>query len=461
MIPREGWLGDLVRESKRIANIPVYPGIGVIATHSHLAPAMVFLRSLKKHHPSCKVYLLLADADESAIESTTIATAVRTMVGDVQVVSPYRVTTADLIEDGRSRYGATEWCCALKPALLRYVLAQGHRNACYFDTDMRVYAPMSAAFRQLWTASILLSPHLHEPLPEDGFVPRDSTILRAGTFNGGFVGVRNCAEAHRFLNWWQARVMQYGAIDGLLNHGDQNWLNLVPALFPGCEVNRDPGFNAAYWNIVGKQLTISAGVLHADGAPISLFHYSGAIKNLDNRLSRHETRLSPQYQHIRSVVDVYQEEIAEVAARLPSASRSNSEVHCTPPRTAAHVIDSLQHFRARVAQPELSAEPGSAKWVDVVCESTNQSGQEQSHQEVSFDLVCIASMSQPACSIWMECGRLTVTTLSTGWAQVTRIPIRTPTILGTVDLSVSIVERGAPVPRTAPHAVTTKMRVGF
>jgi hypothetical protein len=73
-------------------------------------------------------------------------------------------------------------------------------------------------------------PHLFAPI-DDGAVPTELDILRAGAYNLGFIALRANAESRRLIKWWQEKLIDHCYVD--LNRGlftDQRWLDLIPGM---------------------------------------------------------------------------------------------------------------------------------------------------------------------------------------------------------------------------------------
>ena len=75
---------------------------------------------------------------------------------------------------------------------------------------------------------------------------------------------------------------------------DQRWLDLVPGMFDGVRILRDPSFNAAYWNIPTRTLTRDPdGRIQVDGDPLRFFHFSGVDVHNPKTISVHQDRIGP------------------------------------------------------------------------------------------------------------------------------------------------------------------------
>ncbi len=98
--------------------------------------------------------------------------------------------------------------------------------------------------------SLVLTPHALSPLPDDGCLPDDLVILRAGLYNLGFAALRDTPRVRFLLQWWDHKLRTLCLEDvhtGVFT--DQKWMDYAPLLVPGTTVLRHMGFNAAYWNL--------------------------------------------------------------------------------------------------------------------------------------------------------------------------------------------------------------------
>jgi len=186
----------------------------------------------------------------------------------------------------------TELSTAVKPFVLRYLLKAGYDRAYYFDPDIEVFAPLDPLTRPLEGADVVLTPHTTEPIPLDGKLPDEITLLRAGAYNLGFIGVARTPSATAMLDWWAERLERYCVNDvaaGLFT--DQKWVDLVPGLVERAAIVRHRGCNVAYWNLHARQLDPADPHRLTTGEPVIFFHYSGFDVRAPRRLSKHQTRI--------------------------------------------------------------------------------------------------------------------------------------------------------------------------
>jgi len=163
----------------------------------------------------------------------------------------------------------------------------------YFDPDIRVLRNLSSVFSLLDESSIALTPHLTAPLIDDGAVPSEITILRAGTYNLGFIAIANTITTHAMLDWWQERL--YDKCRMAQDEGmcvDQKWIDLVPLYFDQVVIIRAPGYNVAYWNLPTRRVARAGSEVSVNGEPGYFFHFSGYNAEEPQRVSKHDTRLS-------------------------------------------------------------------------------------------------------------------------------------------------------------------------
>ena len=242
---------------------------GTIVARNYLPAARVLAESYQRHHPDASFAVLVVDAD--ADERVELAKRAPT----VRILDP---TDLDLDRDEFGRmalaYSVTELCTAVKPWLLRRLLAD-HDVAIYLDPDIEVFAPFGDEVTELALEhGIAVTPHVLEPMPRDGLRPSEADIMASGVFNLGFIGVS--AAATTFLDFWALRLRQ-DAISSITEQlfTDQRWVDNVPAMFPHTVIT-DPGYNVAYWNVYQRPLTRDdTGRPSAAGRSLRFYHYSG------------------------------------------------------------------------------------------------------------------------------------------------------------------------------------------
>src|SRR4051794_4940001 len=103
-----------------------------IVARNYLPHARVFAESLRAFHPECRVTVLVVDGRSEPSDQSRFRT----------------LHLEDIIPDADERrrqtfmYDVTELATAVKPLLLRHLLAEGASSVLYFDPDIEFFAPV-------------------------------------------------------------------------------------------------------------------------------------------------------------------------------------------------------------------------------------------------------------------------------------------------------------------------------
>ena len=170
-----------------------------ICSANHLSKAGVLMGSASECMPDYDRFVVLAEREEIAVRIRSLLPRVS---GTPQLLSVAEIGLPHPVRLG-FQYTVTEFNCALKPYAIRYLFKQGYERVIYLDSDTRIYsrfAEVEALFAD--GCDVIVTPHVTEPLPDDGLHPKNDEILRAGQFNGGFVGFKMGSGADRCLDYW-------------------------------------------------------------------------------------------------------------------------------------------------------------------------------------------------------------------------------------------------------------------
>jgi len=244
-----------------------------IVASNYLAHARVLANSfLANHADGCFTVLLLDGEAGPSQESFRLLDVYSIGIESVEV---HRMAAI---------YDVTEFATAVKPFLLRMLLSD-EESVVYLDPDIEVLAPLDDIFELAGEHGVVLTPHSLEPLPRDGQEPSETTILRAGVYNLGFIAVGR--SAHPFLDWWAERLRRECLIAPASGRFvDQRWVDFVPSLFPH-HILRDPGCNVAWWNLTNRHVEHGPTGYTVDGDPIRFFHFSGFSPGTPDLLSKY------------------------------------------------------------------------------------------------------------------------------------------------------------------------------
>ncbi len=237
-------------------------------TWGYLARARILSRTLRAAHPDWLQAALIVDAPTTDTD-TALATFDRVVFAPSLGVPDF----ASFI----FRHTLVEACTALKPRMLAHLLDGGADAVIYLDPDIAVFHPLASVEAALEAASIVLTPHQHQPNHDaQAFHDAERTAQLYGVYNLGFAAVRHDATGRAFAAWWQERCetdCRDAPAEGLFT--DQRYGDLVPALFPRVAILRDPGCNVASWNLSRRVPVVTPeGCITVDSHRLAFYHFS-------------------------------------------------------------------------------------------------------------------------------------------------------------------------------------------
>jgi hypothetical protein len=236
-------------------------------TYGYLSRARVLARTLRRFHPEWTLWALVVDEPPPGFDPAAGLAGFDHVagIGDLGIARPL----AWLF-----KHDVVEACTAVKGAMLLRLLAAGAETVVYLDPDIALFARLDDALAE---GSVMLTPHQLAPNDTPAAIrDNEMTSLRYGTFNLGFLGVRNDDAGRKFAAWWAARLHDacYDApAEGLFT--DQRYCDLAPSMFEGVRIIRDPGCNVASWNLSRRRLRFApGGALLANDSPLKFYHFT-------------------------------------------------------------------------------------------------------------------------------------------------------------------------------------------
>lgn len=245
------------------------------ANLAYLPQASVLAESVRRHAPEARLTLVLVDV----LPESGSANARRLQSDLFDAV----VTVEELIgsdhESWMFGYDVVEACTAVKGRALVELLNRGN-PVLYLDPDTALFGPLLDVETALIGASVLLTPHLLEPVgPESPAIEDEISCLAHGVYNFGMFGVNPTDEGLRFSRWWESRLEEH-CVDEI-ERGlfvDQRWGDLVPSFFPDSSIFRHAGVNFASWNMHQRELVLNdRGDYLVNGDPLVMFHFTKGL----------------------------------------------------------------------------------------------------------------------------------------------------------------------------------------
>lgn len=211
------------------------------------------------------------------------------------------------------KHDVVEFCTAIKGPVLDRLTQTDAEKIFYLDPDIGVMGSLQPMVDMLDDHSILLTPHQVQPDDERiAILDNEICSLRLGTYNLGFIAIRNDESGRRFASWWSNRLRDFCYDDlpaGLFV--DQKWCDLVPALFDRVHIVHDPGYNVASWNISQRKIEIDHdGNITVNGYPLRFFHFTklGPIGDtMTKRYARGNTAVFEIWSWYKRMVDRFDE----------------------------------------------------------------------------------------------------------------------------------------------------------
>jgi glycosyltransferase involved in cell wall biosynthesis len=291
--------------SAEIEALPSYiPGRRIhftICAKNYLPIARTCLESSRRAHSHAEHVLVLCDEVDQGYDPSVEAFS----------VVPIRQVAVPGFQDMALRYDVMELNTAVKPFCFAHFFASGADEVIYLDPDLYFLKPMAAidaAFSEGEEA--VLTPHITAPIEDDKY-PGDLDLLRSGSYNLGFLALRNTVATRRFVAWWGEHLRTGAVFDlarGLFT--DQKWCELLPSLVERTKVLRHPGYNLAYWNLMHRPVALEDGLWTAGGAPICFVHFSGASFSDERVFSKHQDRYDAgTIGALRKLYDTYRDEV--------------------------------------------------------------------------------------------------------------------------------------------------------
>lgn len=177
------------------------------------------------------------------------------------------------------KHSIVEICTAVKGfALCHFFDAFDADKVIYLDPDIQVFNSLDEIDRWLDKYDILLVPHHLKPHDELHMIESNELCqMRHGIYNLGFAAFARRDEGIACARWWRDRLYHFCRNDvsaGLFT--DQRWCDFIPSFFSNYHIIKDPGYDAASWNLTDRRLWKDQdGAVYANSSPLRFYHFTG------------------------------------------------------------------------------------------------------------------------------------------------------------------------------------------
>jgi hypothetical protein len=166
-----------------------------------------------------------------------------------------------------------EFVFTLTPFLIKYALetADPGEVAVFLDADLFFFQDPVQVLECMGESDVGIIPH--------SYSERNKKLLsQYGTYNVGWVGIRNSRNGHKCADWWAERCLEWCEdvpVEG--KYADQGYLDQFLNLFENVKVLENRGFNLAPWNTSDQVILKNSNglVTLGDHTPLNFFHFHG------------------------------------------------------------------------------------------------------------------------------------------------------------------------------------------
>jgi SAM-dependent methyltransferase len=235
----------------------------------YLPRGVAMIRSLIRHDPLARVFVLCFDA---ATESY-----IQTMAPNVTAVGVDELCAADPeFAESRHNRSRIEWYFTSTAAFPHYLLRRfpALPRITYLDADLYFYCSPEPLHFEARDASVQIIEHR--------FSPHLAPLEVYGRFNVAWISFFNTPEGNRVIDDYRSECIQwcYDRIEGD-RFADQKYLDRWPERYPRCCVSQLLGANVAMWNLDRWRIDRLGEELFVNGERLVFYHFHG-IKRLDS-----------------------------------------------------------------------------------------------------------------------------------------------------------------------------------
>lgn len=245
--------------------IAIYTSFAV----NYLAKARVLVDTVKAVNPAIDVIGVVSDRFPPGFDLS------RERFDQIWMVEDYPATP---IKGWIFRHNIMELSTAVKGWALNRLLDAGYDYVMYLDPDCWVLEDPAKIIPLLPAdGSVGVVPHTTREADSDEEIRIvETSSLRHGIYNLGFLIVRNDANGRRLAEWWAARLDKY-CVDDFSNglFTDQRWFDLAAGYFDFVKVIRHHGIDVASWNIGQRRLSRNGEGYRVDDDELIFYHFSG------------------------------------------------------------------------------------------------------------------------------------------------------------------------------------------
>lgn len=192
-------------------------------------------------------------------------------------------------------YNRLERICSLRARAVLNAFDQGYEKVVFCGAKIKFFDKPCLLETLLNDHSAVVTPHITQPLPEDGKFPSNASVSFTGHISTDLVGFKKCPEIIKFLTW-QDEIMKNQVKTTNNTYLDQSWLNFLPFFVENVKILHHPGYNRAYWNwnqtnwVKQSSKWVMADDSHWVFKTLVCFQFSGLDLENPVTISKHQNR---------------------------------------------------------------------------------------------------------------------------------------------------------------------------
>lgn len=279
-----------------------------ICSNNYLGQANALKRSLLRYNDDFEFVIVVIDRPSDHIDYTEFQPAQLIFIEDLKVVP---------IQELIDRFDIIELNTSVKPTVFKYLIDQypETERIYYLDPDLYFYGSLKEINEELETASMVLTPHIVNPIPRDDKLPEENTFLNFGIYNLGFCGMNpKHSETPNILDWWEERTLYHGFNNTKRGYFvDQLWMAQAPLFFRHTTVIKAFGYNMAPWNLHERRILEhnEEGILLNDGSLLVFYHFSKLAENEVDVSREYDRYQLPDFPHLEALYQDYRKVLKE------------------------------------------------------------------------------------------------------------------------------------------------------
>lgn len=209
-------------------------------------------------------------------------------IGDVQESFDEKIDISTWFDKAQYPDTLTK-ICSLRARVVLDAFNRGYEQVVFLGAKVEFYDDPQHVFNLLKNYNAVVTPHILEPLTEDGKFPSNASVSFTGHISTDVVGFKNVPEIVAFLKW-QDEIMLTKCKTTQHTYLDQSWLNFLPFFVDNIHILRHLGWNVAYWNMFQRGMHKNIKWSMKDKTSLTCFQFSGIIKDNEEALSTHQNR---------------------------------------------------------------------------------------------------------------------------------------------------------------------------